>query len=145
MKKYYIVNSSILPRSFGKVIKARHLLNSGQVKLVGQAAKKVGISRGTYYKYRDFVFSLEHQTKRRSVISFMLKNQSGILSKVLNQISETNASILTINQNIPIHNIASVVISLDLNSMKKNQDLDELLKAIQQIKGTSKVHLVAID
>ncbi len=56
MEKYYIVDSSILPESFDKVIQARQLLESGKVKQVSEAVKVVGISRGTFYKYKDLVF-----------------------------------------------------------------------------------------
>lgn len=144
MKKFYIVDKSILPPTFGKVIQARNLLESGKVKRIKEATQKVGISRGTYYKYKDAIFSSKHAQKgRKAVISFMLENQRGILSKVLTQISKTNASILTINQNIPIHNIASVVISLDINSMERT--MDGLLDLIQAIQGTSNVHLVSIE
>ena len=144
MKRYYIVDSSILPETFGKVIQARNLLKSGQVKRISEAAHQVGISRGTYYKYKDAIFlSGRHQHDRKAVISFMLENQRGILSKVLAQISRTDASILTINQNIPIHNIASVVISIDLSSI--HDTIGYLLNRIRSIQGTRKVHLVSIE
>ena len=144
MRRYYIVDSAILPGTFGKVIKARALLKSGKLKRISEAAHKVGISRGTYYKYKNAVFlSSHHRHDRKAVISFMLENQRGILSKVLTQISQTDASILTINQNIPIHNVASVVISLDLSSI--NDPIDYLLARIRSIRGTSNVHLVSIE
>ena len=73
----------------------------------------------------------------------MLENQRGILSKVLTQISKSHASILTINQNIPIHGIASVTISLDLSSITGT--IDRLLDLIRAIRGTSNVHLVSIE
>ena len=53
--KYLVVDKSILPGYYEKVVEARKLLESGKVKDVSQAAKQVGISRSTYYKYRDYV------------------------------------------------------------------------------------------
>lgn len=144
MEKYYIVDSSILPESFDKVIQARQLLESGKVKQVSEAVKVVGISRGTFYKYKDLVFLPEEgMMDRKAVISLMLENQRGILSKVLTTISETNASVLTINQNIPIHNIASIVISLDLSNFSGT--IDSLLEKIRQVEGASNVQLVSIE
>ncbi|KRK87661.1 ACT domain-containing protein [Lentilactobacillus sunkii] len=144
MEKYYIVDSSILPESFDKVIQARQLLESGKVKQVSEAVKVVGISRGTFYKYKDLVFLPEEgMMDRKAVISLMLENQRGILSKVLTTISETNASVLTINQNIPIHNIASIVISLDLSNLTGT--IDNLLEKIRQVEGASNVQLVSIE
>jgi chorismate mutase len=144
VEKYYIVDSSILPESFDKVIQARQLLESGKVKQVSEAVKVVGISRGTFYKYKDLVFLPEEGVMdRKAVISLMLENQRGILSKVLTTISETNASVLTINQNIPIHNIASIVISLDLSNFSGT--IDSLLEKIRQVEGASNVQLVSIE
>ena len=56
VKQFYIVDSSMLPEVVGKVIAARALLQNGEVKQVSEAVKQVGISRGTYYKYKDYVF-----------------------------------------------------------------------------------------
>ncbi len=144
MEKYYIVDSSILPESFDKVIQARQLLESGKVRQVSEAVKVVGISRGTYYKYKDLVFlPEENMIDRKAVISLMLENQRGMLSKVLQTISESSASVLTINQNIPIHNIASIVISLDLSHLTGT--VDDLLDHLRQVPGASNVQLVSIE
>ena len=56
MSKYYIVDSTILPDVMDKVIEARQMLENGTVRQVSEAVKRVGISRGTYYKYKDYVF-----------------------------------------------------------------------------------------
>ena len=53
MSKYYIVDSAILPDVMDKVIEARQMLENGTVRQVSEAVKRVGISRGTYYKYKD--------------------------------------------------------------------------------------------
>ena len=104
MEKYYIVDSTILPDVLDKVIEARSLLQNGEVKQVSEAVKRVGISRGTYYKYKDYVFlPAQGMSERKAVISLMLHHDKGILSEVLNTMSSVNANILTINQNSPIH------------------------------------------
>ena len=54
MSKYYIVDSAILPDVMDKVIEARQMLENGTVRQVSEAVKRVGISRGTYYKYKDY-------------------------------------------------------------------------------------------
>ncbi len=144
MEKYYIVDSSILPESFDKVIQARQLLESGKVRQVSEAVKIVGISRGTYYKYKDLVFlPEENMIDRKAVISLMLENRRGMLSKILQTVSESSASVLTINQNIPIHNIASIVISLDLSHLTGT--FDYLLNNLKQVSGASNVQLVSIE
>ncbi|WP_390409446.1 ACT domain-containing protein [Lacticaseibacillus jixiensis] len=144
MDKYYIVDRSILPDVVAKVIEARSLIENGQVRQVSEAVKQVGISRGTYYKYKDYVFLPDTGVnQRKAVIALMLHHDRGILSEVLNTISEANASIITINQNIPIHDWASVVISFDISNL--NGSLDDLLQALKQSRGATDIHLVSVE
>lgn len=144
MNKYYIVDAQILPDVLDKVIEARGMLESGIVHQVSEAVKRVGISRGTYYKYKDYVFpATQGREERKAVISLMLHHKKGILSETLNCLSEVNANILTINQNIPIHDWASVVISFDFSEMQIS--LDELLKILRTVKGLTNVQLIAVE
>jgi chorismate mutase len=53
--KYLIVDKSLLPSYCEKVAEARELLDEGQARDVSEAVKMVGISRSTYYKYKDMV------------------------------------------------------------------------------------------
>ncbi|WP_155286176.1 ACT domain-containing protein [Lacticaseibacillus zhaodongensis] len=144
MDKYYIVDKSILPEVVEKVIEARTLLENGEVHQVSEAVKRVGISRGTYYKYKDVVFRpSQEMDNRKAVISLMLHHERGILSEVLARVSKAEASILTINQNIPIHNWASVVFSLDISNMVET--LDELNDGLRSLRGVSAVQLVSVE
>lgn len=144
MGKYYIVDSSILPDVLDKVVEARNLLQRGEVKQISEAVKRVGISRGTYYKYKDYVFLPSNGiSARKAVISLMLHHQAGILSRVLDSMSQVNANIITINQNIPIHETASIVISFDMSEM--DIPIEELLDRLAKFEGVSNTHLVAIE
>lgn len=144
MGKYYIVDGSILPDVLDKVIEARTMLANGEYKQVSEAVKAVGISRGTYYKYKDFVFLPDRgMNARKAVISMMLHHDKGILVEVLNLMSKANANILTINQNIPIHDWASVVISLDMSEM--NQSMEELMNQLSKMKSVSNPLLLSIE
>ncbi|KRK74210.1 ACT domain-containing protein [Lacticaseibacillus nasuensis] len=144
MEKYYIVDSSILPDVVDKVIEARTLIENGQVRQVSEAVRQVGISRGTYYKYKDYVFLPDAGlTSRKAVISLMLHHDRGILSEVLATVSNAEASILTINQNIPIHDWASVVISFDISNLTGT--LDDLLAKLRQAHGVTDVALISVE
>ena len=144
MSKFYIVDAAIMPDVLDKVIEARGMLESGMVRQVSEAVKRVGISRGTYYKYKDYVFpATQGREERKAVISLMLHHKKGILSETLNCLSEVNANILTINQNIPIHDWASVVISFDFSEMQIS--LDELMGTLRTIKGLTNVQLIAVE
>ncbi|MCI1986423.1 MAG: ACT domain-containing protein [Lactobacillus sp.] len=144
MDKYYIVDRSILPDVVAKVIEARTLIENGQVRQVSEAVKQVGISRGTYYKYKDYVFLPDAGlNQRKAVISLMLHHDRGILSEVLNAMSAADASIITINQNIPIHDWASVVISFDISHLQGS--LDGLLAKLKESRGVTDVSLISVE
>lgn len=144
LKKYLIVSKKILPDVYEKVIEARNLINNGNVKGISEAVKKVGISRSTYYKYKDYVFSpSENSIGRKAVITMMLRHEKGVLSNVLNYLSSVNANILTINQSIPINGKASVSVSLDISDI--TQSIDDAILDIKKIKGVSGIKLISIE
>ena len=135
-KEFLIVSKEILPDYYDKVIEARNLLNEGKVKGVSEAVKMVGISRSTYYKYKDFVFlPSDNAIGKKALISLMLEHEKGALSEVLNFLSSVNCNIITINQNIPINNVASVVISFEISSDSlPPEDVVQELKKIKYVK-----------
>jgi len=144
LKKYLIVSKKILPDVYEKVIEARNLINEGNVKGISEAVKKVGISRSTYYKYKDYVFSpSENSIGRKAVITMMLRHEKGVLSNVINNISSARANILTINQSIPINGKASVSVSLDISDIEKS--IDDVILDMKKIKGVSTVKLLSIE
>ena len=144
LENYLIINKCILPDYYSLVLEVRHLMESGKAKDVSQAVKTVGISRSTYYKYKDYIFEpSELSGGRKAVLSMMLDHSPGVLSSVLSCISELGGSVLTITQSLPIHDRASVTISLDVSSMLC--ELNRLMKRIEQTVGVEQVKLVAIE
>lgn len=144
LKKYLIVSKKILPDVYDKVIEARNLINNGSVKGISEAVKMVGISRSTYYKYKDYVFSPdENSIGRKAVISMMLRHEKGILSSVLNYMSQEKVNILTINQSIPINGKASVNLSLDISDIGK--PIDDIVAELKKLKGASSVKLLSVE
>lgn len=142
--KYLIVNKTILPDYFEKVVEARNLLTDGKVKNVSEAVKIVGISRSTYYKYKDFIFlPSDNSMGRKALISMMLEHKKGILSEVLNYLSSVNGNIITINQNIPINNMASVVISLDISDT--TIPIEEIVTEIKKINFVASSRLISLE
>ncbi len=143
-KNFLLVDKSILPDYYEKVIEARALLSSGKIKDVSEAVKKVGISRSTYYKYKDYVFALNPDLEcRKAVISFTLSHKTGILSEVLGVFSECGTNILTISQNPPINSQAHVVISLDISHLIL--DADALIGKLSDIDGVFGARLISIE
>ena len=142
--KYLIVDKAILPDYFEKVIEARTLLRDGKFQNVSEAVKEVGISRSTYYKYKDFVFSpSDSNIGRKALISIMLEDKKGALSEILNFLYSVECNIITINQNIPINEVESTIISMDI-SVTKTQ-IEEILVNLKTVKYVVSSKLVALE
>ena len=144
LENYLIVHKSILPDYFETVLQAKHLLEEGKAKNVMQATKMVGISRSTYYKYKDYILEpISISDGRKAVVSMLLSHETGILSHVLAKISEAGASVLTITQSLPVHGKASVTITLDISAVPDG--ISALLKSIDECPGVENTKLIAID
>ncbi|MCD8158788.1 MAG: ACT domain-containing protein [Clostridiales bacterium] len=139
--EYLIVDKSVLPEVFLKVIDAKKLIASEGIS-VSDAAAAVGISRSAFYKYRDNVFLLgENRRGSTVIVALDLDHRPGLLSNVLNTIADFGANILTINQTIPINGVANVTISAELNSPAN--DVDGLIQKIKGNKGVLALKIIA--
>ncbi len=140
--KYYLVEAHMLPEVFGKVVKAKELLETGEASTIADAAAQVGLSRSAFYKYKDSVATFQ-DLKRGRIITFHinLRDKMGVLSSVLAVFSSSGANILTINQSIPLNGIALVTITAETTGMLITGD--ELLVHIQETPGVKKVELIA--
>ena len=144
MSKFYVVSGDILPDVLEQVMQARILLQSGKAKRISEAVKMVGISRGTYYKYKDAVFSFNaEQSNRKAIISMILRNEKGTLSKVLSLVTVKQVNVLAINQTIPINGIANVALTLDISDLEIS--IQSLVSLIEAMPMVEKADLVAVE
>lgn len=144
LENYLIIHRDIVPECYIKVLEAKRLMESGKVKEVSQAVKQVGISRSTYYKYKDFIMEpINLNAGRKAVLSFMLDHEPGVLGAALTAISDAGGSVLTITQSLPIRGKASVTISLDTSAM--TMSASELVDIISAGRGVENAKLVAIE
>ena len=144
LENYLLIHKDILPDYYEKVLAVRRMLENGNEKDVSHAVKLAGISRSTYYKYKDYILEpTELDSGRKAVLSMLLDHEPGVLSTLLTRISEKGGSVLTINQNMPIHGKASVTIGLDVSEM--NAGTDELVEAVASVPGVDNARLVAIE
>lgn len=144
MSKFYVVSSEILPEVLEKVIEARSLLQTGKVKRISEAVKMVGISRGTYYKYKDTVFSFDQeQSRRKAVISMILRSETGSLNKVIALLSNQQVNILAIDQTIPINGVHNVSFTLDVAEMEIS--IQNLVHLLEELPAVEKANLVAVE
>ena len=140
---YFIVHKSLLPQYLEKVIQARKLLNTHEVETITEAVKKVGISRNTYYKYKDFVYEDKQVPRQHAIISAVLKDSPGTLSSLINLITKNNCNIITISQAVPVSGLATVMITIDISKLK--EPINKLIDNLQKLSATKSVHLDAVE
>lgn len=137
-----LVDASVLPEVFNKVIEVKKLLGKNPDKAVNDAVIEVGISRSAYYKYKDHVFPF-YETSRGRVMTlfFVVEDYAGILSSIINKVASAKANILTINQGIPINGLADVTISIETEGMVMG--IEEMMQEIGGIDGVRKQEILA--
>ena len=142
--EFLIVHKKILPEYFEKVIEARQLLESREVKTVTEAVQRTGISRNTYYKYKDYIFPYDGTGNRRqAILSFQLKDTPGALSSLITAMTSHACSILTISQSIPVTGQADVLVSLDISDI--DTSMEDLLGECRALAAVNSVHLDAME
>ncbi len=131
--KYLLVDSSVLPDVYNKVVKAKSLLAQGKATSSTQAAKLAGISRSAFYKYKDFVFSpTSDENELILTLSVTLTDAPGILSSLIGVFQSMGANILTINQNLPVDSVALVSITARIGS---NEDAERIFGEVVSLDG----------
>ena len=138
--RYYLIKERAVPDVLLKVIEAKRVLDSGKTDSILDAAEAVGISRSSFYKYKDDIMPF-HDAGRGKTINVMLSmdDEPGLLSNVLNKIAKAKANILTIHQSIPIGGIASITLGIEILP-----DSMELAKLIGDIENLNGVHYLKI-
>ena len=139
--KLYIIREEILSEVLKRTLKVKELIESGEVKTVNDAVKKVGISRSAFYKYRDYVFPFSKFSKGKIItLSLLLEHSPGVLSAILDIIAALRGNVITINQSMPSMGIAGVSLSIDTQYMEIS--IETLLNNIENQKGVRKVEIL---
>lgn len=139
-KKYYVVTGKAVPEVLLKVVEAKKLLDTEKVLTVQEATDQVGISRSSFYKYKDDIFPFHENAKGRTITMMMqMDDEPGALSEVLGKVAEYNANILTIHQSVPINGIASLTMSIEV--LPTTKDLSEMM---EQMESQKEIHYVKI-
>ena len=133
-KKYFVVRERAVPEVLLKVVQAKKLLDSEKVSTVQEAAEQTGISRSSFYKYKDDIFPF-HEETRGKTITFIIQmdDEPGILSVVLQTIAHFHGNILTIHQRIPINGIATLTLSVDI--LPGEGDAEAMIEEIESQEG----------
>ncbi|HIR14073.1 MAG TPA: ACT domain-containing protein [Candidatus Choladousia intestinavium] len=138
--KYFVVREKAVPEVLLKVVEAKRLLDTKRAETVQEAADQVGISRSSFYKYKDDIFPFRDNVKGKT-LTFVLQieDEPGFLSEILNVVAEYNANILTIHQSIPINGVATLTLSVEVLA-----DTGDISNMIDTIEGKSGVQYLKI-
>ena len=133
-KKYFVVRERAVPEVLLKVVQAKKLLDSGKAATVQEAAEQTGISRSSFYKYKDDIFPFHEEAKGKT-ITFIIQmdDEPGLLSNVLQIIARCNGNILTIHQSIPINGVATLTLSVDI--LPGEGDAESMVDVIEHSEG----------
>ena len=140
---HIIIDYNIAPDVFKRVITAKKLLASGRCKSVNEALEQTKLSRTAFYKYKNYIFARDEvQSGAIATLAFTLDDVTGILSDILKVLANGNMSVLTINQNIPVNDVANITISLRINDVSAS--VDDMIVELRKIDGVNKVSLLAM-
>ena len=127
---------------FLKVAEVKRLLSTGEASTVNEATRMTDISRSAFYKYRDAIMPFQNMmTGRIITFQFMLHDQQGVLSQMLNVFAHRQANILTINSIVPVNGTAVLTISAE--TMDLTVSLEEMLRRLRAFPGVIKAEVLA--
>ncbi|MCM1044151.1 MAG: ACT domain-containing protein [Candidatus Gastranaerophilales bacterium] len=140
--RYFVVKQKAVPEVLLKVVEAKRLLESEKVMTIQEAADAVGISRSSFYKYKDDIFQFHDNVQGTTLtMTFQMDDEPGLLSDVLKIIAEYQANILTIHQSIPINGIASL--SLSVQVLQNTGDISGMIEKMEKQRGVRHVKILA--
>ena len=139
---YFVLKEKAVPEVLLKVVKAKTLLETGKVKSIGEAADQVGISRSSFYKYKDDIFPFHDDARGKTItMAIGLMDEPGLLSNILGKVASHKVNILTIHQSIPVGGVATLTLSGDVP--EDGSDFSEMVDDIEKIDGINYVKILA--
>lgn len=140
--KYFVLKKKAVPEVLLKVVEAKRLLDLGKAASVQEAAENVGISRSSFYKYKDDIFPFHDNAKGKTItMVIQLDDEPGLLSVVLRIVADYHANILTIHQSIPVNGIASLTLSVDV--LNETGDISQMVDTIEEQQGIHYLKILA--
>ena len=141
-KQIFVLKKKAVDGGLLKVVEAKRLLDSGKAASVQEAAENVGISRSSFYKYKDDIFPFHDNAKGKTItMVIQLDDEPGLLSVVLRIVADYHANILTIHQSIPVNGIASLTLSVDV--LNETGDISQMVNTIEEQQGIHYLKILA--
>ncbi len=140
--KYFVVKQKAVPEVLLKVVEAKKLLESERVITVQEATDRVGISRSSFYKYKDDIFPFYDNTKGKTITLVMqMDDEPGLLSDILHIVAVYRANILTIHQSIPVNGVATLTLSVEV--LETTGNVSSMVEDMEVKNGVHYVKILA--
>ena len=140
--KYFVVKQKAVPEVLLKVVEAKRLLESERAITVQDATDKAGISRSSFYKYKDDIFPFYDNTKGKTItLVVQMDDEQGLLSDLLHVVAVYKANILTIHQSIPVNGVATLTVSVEVRPNTGN--VSEMVGDMEEMDGIHYVKILA--
>lgn len=140
--KYFVLKQKAVPEVLLKVVQAKRLIESERGMTVQEATDRVGISRSSFYKYKDDIFPFYDNAKGRTItLVLQMDDERGLLSDILHIVAVYKANILTIHQSIPVNNVASLTLSVEVRPDTGN--ISRMVEEMEEQRGIHYVKIIA--
>ena len=141
-ERYYVVREKAVGEVLLKVVEAKRRLGADGSLTVQKVTEDLGISRSSFYKYKDDIFPFHENAKGRTITFVMqMDDVPGLLAEVLNRVAASKANIITIQQAVPANRIALVTISIQIGP--DTGDVEQLLEEIRELTGMHDLKIIA--
>ena len=138
--KYFVLKQRAVPEVLLRVVEAKRLLESERAITVQEATDRVGISRSSFYKYKDVIFPFYDNAKGKTItLVIQMDDEQGLLSDLLHVVAIYKANILTIHQSIPVNGVAMLTLSVEVQNHTGN-----VSSMIEEMENMSGIHYVKI-
>lgn len=140
--KYFLVTKKAVPDVLLKVVEVKKILDNNKNITIQEAVEQIGISRSSYYKYKDDIFQLQENAKGK-VITFVveLEDKPGLCASVLNLIAHYSANLMTIHQSIPVNGVALLTLSVII--LPNTGDISLMLQEVEHLDGIRYLKILA--
>ena len=117
-------------------------MDSERVITVQEATDRVGISRSSFYKYKDDIFPFYDNAKGKTITLVMqMDDEPGLLSDLLHIVAVYHANILTIHQSIPVNGGATLTLSVEV--LESTGNVSRMVEDMEEKHGVHYVKILA--
>lgn len=141
-ERYYVVKEKAVGEVLLKVVEAKRRLEADSNMTIQKVTEDLGISRSSFYKYKDDIFPF-HENAKGMTITFVMQMDDvpGLLAEILGLVAARKANVITIQQAVPANRIALVTISIRVEP--GTEDVEQLFEEIRGLEGMHYLKILA--